>query len=43
MRLHVYLALVAQLWALGLSDSKYITLEEQVAIFLYTCVMGLPI
>ncbi|KAJ7227006.1 hypothetical protein GGX14DRAFT_627789, partial [Mycena pura] len=36
MRVHVFLTLVAQLRALGLSDSKHgITLEEQVAIFLY--------
>jgi hypothetical protein len=33
MRVHVYLALVAQLRVLcGLNDSKHITLEEQVAI-----------
>jgi hypothetical protein len=43
MRLHVFLALVARLSLCGLADSKYITLEEQVAIFLYTCVTGLSI
>ena len=44
MRLHVFLALLAQLRGLsGLTDSKYVTLEEQVAIFLYTCVTGLAI
>jgi hypothetical protein len=44
MRVHVYLALVAQLRVLcGLNDSKHITLEEQVAILLYTCVTGLSI
>ncbi|KAJ7017351.1 hypothetical protein C8F04DRAFT_969412 [Mycena alexandri] len=36
MRLHVYLALVANLHVLcGLRDSKHVTLREQVAIFLY--------
>jgi hypothetical protein len=44
MRLHVFLALVATLRATsGLRDSKNVTLEEQVAIFLYTCVTGLSI
>jgi len=43
MRVHVYLALVGELRAHGLSDSKYVTLREKVAIFLYTCVTGLPI
>jgi hypothetical protein len=44
MRLHVFLALVVQLQTLsGVTDSKYITIEEQVAIFLYTCVTGLSI
>ncbi|KAJ7081525.1 hypothetical protein C8R44DRAFT_527075, partial [Mycena epipterygia] len=27
----------------GLTHSKHVTLEEQVAIFLYTCVTGLSI
>ncbi|KAJ7098908.1 hypothetical protein C8R44DRAFT_577451, partial [Mycena epipterygia] len=36
MRLHVFIALVAQLQGLcGLANSKNVTLEEQVAIFLY--------
>ncbi|KAJ7054235.1 hypothetical protein C8F01DRAFT_968295, partial [Mycena amicta] len=35
MRVHVFLALVAHLRILGLGDSKYVTLEEQTAIFLY--------
>ncbi|KAJ8522016.1 hypothetical protein ONZ45_g1366 [Pleurotus djamor] len=43
MRLHVFLALVAELRLSGLCESKHVTLEEQVAIFLYTCVTGLSI
>jgi hypothetical protein len=43
MRLHVCIALLAKLRSLGLTDSKNVTLEEQVAIFLYTCVTGLSI
>lgn len=43
MRLHVFIALLAKLRSLGLTDSKNVTLEEQVAIFLYTCVTGLSI
>ncbi|KAJ3742751.1 hypothetical protein EV360DRAFT_57745, partial [Lentinula raphanica] len=41
--LHVYIALVEQLRSLGLKDSRYITLEEQVAIFLYMSVTGLSL
>jgi hypothetical protein len=44
MRLHVFVALVLELRLVcGLGDSRYVTLEEQVAIFLYTCVTGLSI
>lgn len=44
MRVHVFLALVAQLRLLaGLTDSKHVTAEEQVAIFLYTCVTGMSV
>ncbi|KAJ7118072.1 hypothetical protein C8R44DRAFT_592344, partial [Mycena epipterygia] len=36
MRLHVFISLVAQLQSLsGLADLKNVTVEEQVAIFLY--------
>jgi hypothetical protein len=35
--------LVSALRLIGLSDSRYVTLEEQVAIFLYGVVTGLPI
>jgi len=41
MRKHVFLELVHELRNSGLQDSKYITLEVQTAIFLYTCVTGL--
>lgn len=43
LRLHVFFALIAELRACGLTDSKHITLEEQAAIFLYTCVTGMSI
>ena len=43
-RLHIFLALVFTLRTkCGLTDSKYIQLEEQVAIFLYMSVTGLSI
>lgn len=41
MRKDVFRALVQELRACGLRDSKYITLDEQVAVFFYTCVTGL--
>ncbi|KAJ8519770.1 hypothetical protein ONZ45_g3304 [Pleurotus djamor] len=42
MRLHVFVALVAELRVTcGLEDSRAVSLEEQLAIFLYTCVTGL--
>jgi hypothetical protein len=40
MRKHVFHALLHELWTCGLCDSKYILLDEQVAVFLYTCVTG---
>lgn len=39
--LHVFKELLVQLRSIGYTDSKYVTLEEQVAIFLYTCITGL--
>ncbi|KAF5376797.1 hypothetical protein D9757_009487 [Collybiopsis confluens] len=41
--LHVYIALVEQLRLLGMADSRYVKLEEQVAIFLYMSVTGLSL
>ena len=41
MRKDVFRTLVGELQACGLCDSKYITLDEQVAIFFYTCVTEL--
>lgn len=38
---HVFVELVSQLRSIGYTDSKYVLLDEQVAIFLYTCVTGL--
>jgi hypothetical protein len=44
MRLHIFLILLAKLRTLsGLTDLKYVSLEEQVAIFLYSCVVGMSI
>ncbi|KAF7318617.1 DDE Tnp4 domain-containing protein [Mycena chlorophos] len=39
--LHVFIALQIELRGMGYGDSKYITLEEQLAIFLYVCRTGL--
>lgn len=40
-RHHVFHLLIDKLRELGHSDSRYVTLEEQLAIFLYSCVTGL--
>lgn len=40
---HVFKSLVFELTQMGYSDSKNVTLEEQLAIYLYTCVTGLTI
>jgi hypothetical protein len=43
-RVHVFLALVAQIQVLGgLPDSQHVHAVEQVTIFLYTCVTELSI
>ena len=41
MHAHVFAALISELRALGYSNSKFVSLEEQLAIFLYTAVTGL--
>ena len=43
MHRHVFLELQAKLHSIGYRDSKHVSLEEQLAIFLYTCVTGLSI
>jgi hypothetical protein len=43
MRLHVFKRLISDLSDLGLAPSQHISLEEQVAIFLYTSVTSLSI
>jgi hypothetical protein len=43
MHKHVFLALIDQLHAMGHTHSKFITLEEQLAIFLYASVTGLSV
>ena len=39
----VFLALIEELRSMGHGDTKYVTLEEQLAIFLYMSVTGLSI
>jgi hypothetical protein len=39
----VFCALIEELRLMGHEDTKYVTLEEQLAIFLYTSVTGLTI
>lgn len=43
MHAHVFAQIILELRALGCSDSKFVSLEEQLAIFLYTAVTGLSI
>ena len=40
---HVFTALVLELRESGHQDSRFVSLEEQLAIFLYFCVTGLTI
>ena len=40
---HVFHALVEDLQLVGYKHSKHVYLEEQLAIFLYTCVTGLSL
>ena len=40
---HVFIALMHELRAIGYVDSKFVTLEEQLAIFLYGSVTGLSV
>ena len=42
-RRHVFLALYDELQREGLSDTKHIALEEQLAVFLYACTTGLSV
>jgi len=41
LRLHVFTKLLDVLRRIGLGDSRHIGLEEQLGLFLYTCVTGL--
>ena len=43
MHANVFLQLVTELRTLGHTNSKFLSLEEQLAIFMYTCVTGLTI
>src|SRR6267154_6093029 len=40
---YVFTQIISELRTLGVSDSKFVSLEEQLAIFLYTSVTGLSI
>jgi hypothetical protein len=40
---HIFVALIAELYAMGQKGSKFVTLEEQLAIFLYGSVTGLSV
>jgi hypothetical protein len=40
---HVFAELISELCAFGHDSSKYVSLEEQLAIFLYCCVTGLTV
>lgn len=42
-RKHIFNILLSELRWLGVGDSRYITLEEKLGIFLYTCTTGLPV
>jgi hypothetical protein len=42
-RKHVFQALITSLQNAGYTPSKFVSLEEQLAIFLYTCVTGLSL
>ena len=41
--LHVFSALILEIQAAGYKNSKYVSLEDQLVIYLYACVMGLTI
>ena len=43
MHQHVFAELISELREMGHTNSKYVSLEEQLAIFLYACVTGLTI
>lgn len=40
---HVFLGLIAALEQYGVTSSRHVYIEEQLAIFLYTCVTGLSL
>jgi hypothetical protein len=40
---HIFLELIEELHQLGHCRSKYVSLEEQLAIYLYICVTGMTI
>jgi hypothetical protein len=43
MHKHVFAELITELHSLGHSHSRHVSLQEQLAIFLYCCVTGLTI
>ena len=40
---NIFTSLILALWEMGHGNSKYVSLEEQLSIFLYASVMGLTI
>ena len=43
-QLYVFIALAIELWSMGYTNSKNgVTIEEQLAIFLYMCVTSLSV
>lgn len=40
---HVFIALISEVRDMGHNDSKYVSLEEQLAIFLYASITGLTV
>ena len=42
-RKHVFEALINELRSMGHGDNRFVCLEEQLGIFLYSCVTGLTV
>jgi hypothetical protein len=40
---HIFAALISELREMGHGNSRHVSLEEQLSIFLYGCVTGLPV
>ena len=42
-RKHIFVALINELRLMGCQDNRFVCLEEQLAIFLYSCVTGVTV